>query len=269
MQVVCPRDKRVLNWNPQAEDRNAIDAFCAPFAMCSASFADVVIPKNLKRDWLRTENQGNIGSCQGHSLTSAAEVLYWVGSGGDVVQLSRLHAYLGTQKIDGIRGDNGSTIAGGLEYAKSGFVNEVDQPYRGDSYPTPGEVARILAIPQDQQYAIKSGIKVESYQHGKRLVAGGMAISIGSIWPFEIGNDGIVRRWAPMSGGGGHARVICEITDTLLTERGSWGSQLEHIYWTENAFNGMLGHPYTVCLALSELANPVARNIDFTKELWK
>jgi hypothetical protein len=31
----------------------------------------------------------------------------------------------------------------------------------------------------------------------------------------------------------------------------------------------MLGHPYTVCLALSELANPVARNIDFTKELWK
>lgn len=266
---ICPITGRELNWNPQAENREAIRAFCAPFAPCSASFADVEIPQNLFYDWLRTEDQERIGSCQGHGITSCAEVSWHAGTNGEVVQLSRLHAYIGTQRIDRITGDNGSTISGGIEYAKRGFVDELILPYRGDRYPSQSVIDQILAIPQDAQFAIRSGIQVTSWRHARQLIAGRMPISIGTIWGFSIPSDGVVRSWNPPVSGGGHARFLGEIRDGLPCERGSWGKNLERISWTESAFNAMLRHPYTVCIALSGLAHPVARRVDFTKELWK
>ncbi|HSG71070.1 MAG TPA: hypothetical protein VLA12_11680, partial [Planctomycetaceae bacterium] len=61
--------------------------------------------------WLKIEDQNGFGSCQGHSLSSCAEVAHWLATGGEVIQLSRWFAYVGTQIIDGIWGDQGSTIS--------------------------------------------------------------------------------------------------------------------------------------------------------------
>lgn len=264
-------------WIPDREDRNRLIAFCAQSQKHAQAFRSVEIPENLAHDWLRVENQQSIGSCQGHGLTTGAEVLYYLAT-GEQVQFSRLHAYIGTQAVDqknGVPGvhvgaDAGSTISGGLEYGLRGFVLESDCPYRGDRYPNQAECQRILSIKQDERFRIRSGFQVEDYQHGLQCVAGGMVLTIGTIWDFAIDADWVIRRWAPR-GRGGHARAICEIRNRRLVDLNSHGDRYGvngRSFWDEVAFNAMLKHPWTVCLALTGDAKPKPRKIDFTK-LWK
>lgn len=264
-------------WNHSLEDREKLLAFCLQSQRFAGAFSSVEVPENLTHDWLRVEHQGQIGSCQGTELTTGGEVLHFLST-GEQVQLSRLHAFIGTQSIDqknGVPGvypgaPTGSTISGGLEYGLKGFVLESDCPYRGDRYPSQSECQRILSIPQDGRFRIRSGFKVESYQHGLQCVAGGMVLSIGTIWDFLIDRDWIVRQWLPQ-GQSGHARSICEIRNRRLCEVNSWGRDWGlngRFCWEEAAFNSMLKHPWTVCLALTGDAKPKPRKIDFTK-LWK
>lgn len=263
-------------WIPDREDRNRLIAFCTQSQKFAQAFRSVEVPENLTQDWLRVENQQSIGSCQGHDLTTGAEVLHYLAT-GEQVQLSRLHAYIGTQAIDQknrvpdvyVGADAGSTIAGGLEYGLRGFVLESDCPYRGDRYPNQSECQRILSVKQNDRFRIRSGFQVEDYQHGLQCVAGGMVLTIGTVWDFLIDPDWIVRQWRP-HGKGGHARSICEIRNRRLCEVNSWGRDWGlngRFCWDEAAFNFMLKHPWTVCLALTGDAKPKPRKIDFTK-LW-
>lgn len=268
---------RATGWIPDREDRHWLLAFCAQHQQHAAAFKSVEIPENVTHDWLTVENQQSIGSCQGHDITTGAEVLHYLAT-GEQVQLSRLHAYIGTQSIDqknGVPGvyvgaDAGSTIRGGLEYGLRGFSLESGCPYRGDRYPNHDECQRILSVKQDIRFAIKSGFQVESYQHALQCVAGGMVLTIGTIWSFQIDPDWIVRQWSPV-GPGGHARSICEIRNRRLTEVNSWGRSWGlqgRFCWEEAAFNAALKHPWTVCLALTRDLKPKPKKIDFTK-LWK
>lgn len=265
----------ILNWHPDREDRSALRAFCARSQSAARAFRSVEVPDNLTRDWLRVENQGAIGSCQGHGLSSLGEVLHFNATGGEVVQLSRLHAYIGTQRIDqqsGVSGvvvgqDTGSTIKGGLDYALKGYTLESDCPYRGDSYPSLTRCREILAIPQDARFAVQSGFAVESHEHGLQCLAGGLVITIGTIWGFEIQSDWVARRWLPPQRGGGHARVVPEIRNRRLTEVNSWGERWGRngrFSWEPAAFEAMLRHPWTVCLAVSRDAVPKPKRVDFT-----
>jgi len=267
---------RPTGWIPDREDRQRIANFCARHQSAAQAFRNVEIPENLTHDWLRVEDQQRIGSCQGHDLTTGAEVLHFYKT-GQVIHLSRLHAYLGTQQVDERNGvsqvyvgaDTGSTIAGGLEYGLLGFVNEEHCPYRGDKYPHQEECRRILSIPQEAQYRLRSGFAVTDYQHALQCVAGGMVLTIGTVWPFACDADWVARTWSPR-GRGGHARAICEIRNRRLCEINShgqdWGQQ-GRFCWEESAFNAALKHPWTVCLALTGEARPQPRRIDFTK-LW-
>jgi hypothetical protein len=271
---ICPRDGRTLAWIPENERRSELNSFCSPFESTSRLFADVEIPRDLSLDWMRVENQASIGSCQGHGITTADEAL-WYWSTGKPVQLSRLHAYIKSQQIDGLlgRGDVGSTIAGGLELAtKHGFIDESACLYRGDRYPTRDELNRITGLPIDPRYRVKSGITVKSWKHACQLLAGKMAISIGTVWPFRIDSDWVVRDWVPQ-GNGGHARaLIGEFKNGLPGERNSWGEQWGdkgRFWWTERAFDACLRHPMTVCIALSGLESPKPINVDFAKELFQ
>ena len=275
---IDPQTGRPLSWDPSRERRDQIAAFCSRHQAAAQAFKSVEIPENLTRDWLRVEDQERIGSCQGHDITTLGEVLHFNATGGEVVQLSRLHAYIGTQQIDqaaGVQGvrvgqDTGSTIAGGLEYAKRGFVLESNCPYNGQAYPNGSECRRILSIDQDGQFRVLSGFVVESYLHGLQSVAGGMVLTIGTIWPFAIGSDFVVRTWQPSANGGGHARVIPEIRNRRLAEINSWGADWGihgRFCWEEAAFNAMLAHPWTVCLAVTGQAIPKPRRVDFAARL--
>src|SRR5262245_33966357 len=74
-------------------------------------------PEIDPRPWHRIENQGSMGSCQGHALSSVCEFAYHIAT-SEVIQFSPLFAYYATQQIDGLLGrDVGSTISGGMECA--------------------------------------------------------------------------------------------------------------------------------------------------------
>jgi hypothetical protein len=69
------------------------------------------------RQFMKVENQGSVGSCQGHSISSCVEWCYAIATGGEKLQLSRAYGYYETQRLDGITGDRGSTIEGGVKLA--------------------------------------------------------------------------------------------------------------------------------------------------------
>ena len=87
------------------------------------------VPDEVDFTWHRQENQMRQGSCQGHSLSSCLEGCYWIDSGGKTVDLSRNAAYRFSQQEDGIRGDQGSTLSGGVTAARKGICEEKWFPY--------------------------------------------------------------------------------------------------------------------------------------------
>jgi len=67
------------------------------------------------RKVLRCENQGPVGSCRGHSGSTGAEWIRVLATREVGIELSPAWLYYETQRIDGIRGDRGSTIMGGVK----------------------------------------------------------------------------------------------------------------------------------------------------------
>lgn len=261
---------RPLAWFPERERYDNLRQFCATHQHAAQAFKTVEVPKNLRYDWLRIEDQGQMGACQGHDITTCQEVIYYRAT-GKIIQLSRKWAYLHTQKRDGLVGsDCGSTIDGGKDLAiEEGGTLETTLPY-SDVYPRGSELQRILSIPGDQQFCIRSGFRVESAQHAKQCLAGGMAITMGICWPPQFDSHFVIRRWTRGSQGG-HAIAHCEITDGMLTGDNSWGTnwgRSGRFFWDDTAFDACLQDPSTVCIALSNLATPTPRKLDFTKELF-
>ena len=267
--IICPRDGRPLTWNMEDERLDEINVFTSRF-QTSQTFKSVPIPKDRIFKQIAIWNQGRLGSCQGQAIAKLVAALYFFAT-GKWVPLSALKAYIDTQKIDGLLGaDWGSTIAGGIQMAQTGLSTEDACPYR-DTYPTQPEIKRILAIATEARFAVKSGLRVMSHQHLKELTAGLMPASIGTYWPFVIDNDWVVRRWQRIANGGGHARVfVGSFKNSLPGEDNSWGDWGDdgRFWWEEAAFNACLRDPSTVCTAVSELAEPVARWLDIAKELW-
>ena len=106
-----------------------------PFTLPEADFPPVdyaTLPESAGvANWMQVENQASVGSCQGHAKTSAEELAIYRAT-GSIVQLNRGFSYYTSQKIDGIRGDNGSTISGGCEASrKYGTCLESLAPYTG------------------------------------------------------------------------------------------------------------------------------------------
>ena len=199
------------DWAQESEDYDFLSAL-PPVPMDNDAWKAFQRPADIDIDWHRTENQGPIGSCQGHSLSSVLERLAFVG--GDKIQLSEIFAYLGTQKIDGLLGsDRGSTISGGCKLAVDvGCCLESLTGYPR-SYPGRAERERILSGSNYEAAAIykaKSAWKVPD-DHNALLdfIGGGGGVNFGITWyGGMIPRDRIVQSYNPGRGGGGHAMCI-------------------------------------------------------------
>lgn len=103
------------DWAVDHEDWNFLDAIddVSPDLAYLAKSAgtETLDPRKV----LKTENQSRMSSCRGHSGSTGAEWLRTLATGEIGIQLSRMMMYVETQRIDGIKGDQGSTIAGGLK----------------------------------------------------------------------------------------------------------------------------------------------------------
>lgn len=131
------------DWAREQENYDFLRSL-APVPMRTAAWKSFQRPAEVDTNWHQTENQGSIGSCQGHSMSSVLERLAIVN--GEKIQLSEIFAYLATQKIDGLLGaDNGSTISGGCELAVTvGCCLEELTGYPR-SYPSRSDRERILS----------------------------------------------------------------------------------------------------------------------------
>lgn len=233
----------------------------------------VEIPREVDpRGWLRTENQGPMGSCRGHSGTTGGEFIY-KGIVGEVIQFSPMWLYLQTQKRDGLFGrDNGSTIENGVKVMVEEGLCTLD------AFPYPNPVRYSTHIP-DGAARDAAGYKfgryspIRSWQEAIEWIGTGQGyIDIGTRWPLRHSN-GLMRYWQP-TGNGGHARALCGYIDhpvagerTLIdfNSHGERSGDHGEFFMTEEAFEGMLRDRYSSVIGVSDMPTAKPREIDFTK----
>lgn len=230
------------------------------------------------REILKVENQGQQGACAGHSLSTILEWIYAIATGGERIQLSRAMAYYETQRIDGIRGDNGSTIGGGYKLASTvGLCREAFWQYpRSYDSSRPRNWPEILSDAAINK--IVRGVRIRSYDEYRVFVGSGQGgVHNGIAWGNGM-NRAVVESFSP--GGGGHAIAglcLSERVDThsrpYVWIANSWGEQFgsrEHPGWQEwspTAIEQMLRHQWTEMLGLSDM--PAAKPRKFSLEDWK
>lgn len=170
-------------------------------------------PKFLKQ-WMRTENQGGVGACQGYALVENVEYCFGQLT-GEVVQLSPMFGYLMSQRFDGINGDRGSTLSGGTR-----VLEELGLPFLSD-YPLERQYPRggWQAIPQSAISAAKSGkfktLKTLRFRTANEIKAfiGSMAgiVHTGTRWTQGMANVPMHGVMQTLGGRnfGGHSWNIC------------------------------------------------------------
>lgn len=198
-------DTRVGGWAWQLErhDRLAMSQ-ASPIEYIKDWDAILASEGTNKEAWMPIEDQGNQGSCRGHSLSTAIEDCI-VASGGPHVQLSRACGYYETQRIDGIRGDNGSTIEGGCRLAEEvGICLEKDWPY-----PQRYSPQRPAGYDRVKKYGTAGHLVMRSAKECLLHVANVGPLDFGILWTNSLDSqaarDGIVRSYSPRPSVGGHA----------------------------------------------------------------
>ncbi len=230
-------------------------------------------PEEINPIWLRTENQRNMGSCQGHELSTLGEIAYYIASGGEVVQFSPLFAYYATQQVDGLQGvDRGSTISGGADVATDlGFCPLEVMPY-------PDPVKYKWELPQkaiDAAKDFKCGYKtrITSYDQGFQFMATGQGgVGIGILWESNVmkpNAENCIETYR--AGGGGHAVAFVGYSKRRAKDgrkywrlRNSWGENWGNYGEVEVspvAIDQMLLSRYTVAIGISDLKSPKIRKV--------
>ncbi len=221
------------------------------------------------RPWHRIEDQGQMGSCQGHALSSVCELAAKINFAelvaqsrctdrqkssrcvdkirrlGDMfeqafrrkddsqIQFSPLFAYYASQKRDGILGqDIGSTLAGGLAAAKEdGSCPEDVMPYR---LPYTGRFTE-GAYDAAKDFKIRRHTVCESYDDVFQFLASGQGgVEIGIRWGDGMTpRGGVIEQFAP--GGGGHA--VCFLGYSKRKDR-----QGRNYLWMANSWSRQWGN---------------------------
>ena len=226
------------------------------------------------RPWHRIEDQGQMGSCQGHALSSVCEMSYHIAT-GEVIQFSRMFAYLTSQERDNCLGrDVGSTLTGGRKAAMEyGSCPEEVFPYPGRySHNIPTK-----AYGAAKPFKIQSSAICRSYDDVFKFLASGQGgVEIGIMWPEQLNPDseGILRRYEPQRGReGGHA--VCFLgyrSDGMLWMANSWGvSRWSADGWAlvpPEIVDRMARYPDNVMIGLSDLTvdERKVRPVEWTNE---
>ena len=228
------------------------------------------------RQFMRLENQGSVGSCQGHSISSCVEWCYAIATGGEKIQLSRAFGYYETQRIDGISGDKGSTIQGGIKLATEyGIPEESLWPYSGrydPRRPQPIEELRQNA----EKYKIGKSYNLKSYDAIRTFLGSGQgAVHLGITWNNSVSKP-LVETYNGASGGG-HAIGLYSLSDRKDSSENpyvwmmnSWGTGWGNQGWAEwspRAINQMMQARWSVFVGVSDMPNVKPRELDV--EQWQ
>jgi hypothetical protein len=276
------------NFNPgyaiNLENRELLKSTSTPAkVLMMGDLPERIDPRQSKlasENWLQVEDQGQIGSCQGQSLTECGEYCFTIAT-GKVIQLSRMMAYILSQMKDNIKGDSGSTLSGGTKAFLDGICLESIGPYT-KTYPGWNWLTQEMKE-NGKNFILKTHTEIKSADECKRFIGSGIGIvQIGISWGNEMtpDNQGCIRRFTG-SGGGGHAIVIAGyIPDSdigiksskgyWLLLKNSWSKRWGvngYAYVDPAAFDQMCNHRFSVMYGRSDMNTPVPRtvNVDFTK----
>ncbi len=259
-------------WLHTEEDRDFFDALPGESAVLAmrGTYSEIKVDP---RKVMKIENQGSVGSCQGHALSSCVELCYYIATNDLTRQLSRAMGYYETQRIDGITSDRGSTISGGIKLATTkGICREELWKYSGRyDARRPSNWAEIEA--DAAQHKIGQSYRMTTYDGVRTFLGSGQGgISIGISWSGEVDRS-IVNSFSG-AGGGGHAIALLGLSERLDSSGrpfvfmlNSWGANWGNGGWAEwapNAVEQMLRHRYTACFGLSDMPNVKPR--EFTLE---
>ncbi len=226
---------------------------------------------------LKVENQARQGSCAGHSLSSILEWIYAIATGGERISLSRAMAYYEAQRISGIRGDSGSTIAAGVKLAKTIGVCREDlwkypSQYNNKRPENWTEVTKDAAT-----YKVETEIRMTSYEGARTFLGAGLGgIHGGWSWNSSFEKK-VVELFHPTPNDGGHSEAwICLSTRVDSKGRpyiwilGSWSTSFAEAGWQEvspTCVQQMLQHRSTALVGLSDMPaiKPRTFNIDDLK----
>lgn len=250
-------------WLREQEDVAFLDSLPGESAVLAmrGTYSEVKVDP---REVMKVENQGSVGSCQGQDLSSVCELCYYIATGDLSLQLSRAYAYYETQRIDGINGDRGSTISGGIKLATTkGIPREELWKYSG-RYEN-RRPSNWLEIETDAaKYRVGQSYRMTTYDGVRTFLGSGQGgVSIGISWSGEVDRP-IVNSFSG-AGGGGHAIALLGLSERLDTSGrpfvwmlNSWGSGWGNKGWAEwapNAVEQMLRHRNTACFGLSDMPN--------------
>jgi C1A family cysteine protease len=241
-------------------------------AMAAALAMTFTRPREIdprKRSIVR--NQLQEGSCQGHAVAAAAEVCYLAAT-GETIQFSPDWAYYQSQAHDGIHGDHGSTISGGLWMAKQiGNLPEKHMPYSPRYNPgdMPRDGKRIAA-----EFVVRTGALLATFEQVVDWLARGYGgVWYGALWDVEPDAQGFIRRWR--TGRGGHANALlgygAEVDSdgypSWLWNKNSWGTSWGLGGWaklTREGFAGMIAAGGIVA-GISDMDQLQPRTVDWEK----
>ena len=249
--------------------------------------------------WWHVRNQGQQGSCRGHSLAANARLCYRMAAGSidldeDGVEneanlqddFSPDYCYYVTQQYDGIRGDNGATIGGGVKTGLGGIAREIDMPYT-QAY-DPGRVTQELRR-KAEQWKFARYTKLEDVDAVFDWVGSGQGgLDWGKVWPLPFTKGCLVKSLSPNARGGGHAtaggtlikgRTLKALVPALANEvtDDEWILQCMNSHSSSAQFRGfyfvtrkgcadILAHRFTEAIGWSDMAVPTVRPIDFRKQ---
>lgn len=225
------------------------------------------------RSVLRVENQGSVGSCQGHSISSSCEWCYVIATQNEELQLSRAYGYYETQRLDGISGDRGSTIEGGIRLATEfGICREELWKYSGKYDP-----ARPLPIEELRKdasvYKIGASRKLTSYDGIRTFLGSGQgAVHLGITWNSSV-DSAVVNNYSGAQGGG-HAIGLYSLSDRKDSQgrpfawmMNSWGANWGNSGWSEwspVAIEQMLKSRWAVFIGVSDMPNVKPREFSLS-----
>lgn len=256
---------KLNGWRHDIEDRISLHAGCKSTFLLrqyrGAELPAVVDP----RDWLHVEDQGQIGSCQGNALSTAGEFAHKIATGDGKMQFSRHWCYIMSQRMDGIKGDNGSTLTGGQKVAHEyGFALESTVPYPS-SYTSkiPNEEK---AKEEAKAFKIKTSLQCHTFDDIREFIGHGFGgVQIGIAWPDSWMNytGGLINDFNP--GNGGHSVIyVGYLADDELLGMNSWGlrwGMKGYFRVSRRSVEKQLAHNWTEMIGHTDMDSPKPRRI--------
>ena len=261
-------------WRNDLEDWDAVNRMeCIDTELMAMSTVDEVTldPRQI----LTCHNQGPVGSCRGHSGSTIAEwIRVLITREIPALELSRAFMYYETQRIDGIRGDRGSTILGGTKLLlEVGIPPESLWPYKPVYNPTrPSNWNEILE--ESKPHKIVRQVRLQTYDALRAFLGTGQGgVDCGIQWSSAYAKP-VVERYS--GGGGGHAIALPTLSERkdsqgrpyvwMFNSHGERSGVAGWSEWSANFIEGAMKNRGNIFVGLTDMPNIEPRT--FTKQEW-